>query len=46
MRRLVKIILWGFGLVIILGIGFSVWGLTPSKVDPSEMSIALDENNA
>jgi len=38
MRRLVKIILWGFGLIIILGIGFSVWGLTPSK----PMTEALD----
>ena len=31
MRRSFKIILGAFGLIFILGIGFAVWGLTPSK---------------
>jgi len=44
MRRFFKLILGVFGLIAVLGIGFAVWGLTPSQPMPEALDAVRSDD--
>ncbi len=44
MRRSFKLILWTLALIAILGVGFSAWGLTPSKPMTEALEAVRSDN--